>query len=428
MPPARSATDPRSTRGDCAIRSGTPSIRPPTSRGSATSVGPPGRRSTRARAATSAGRATRVAPRAALPRRRAPRPPAWSSGSFAFSTDTTAACNALYAQGLAAVRPPVFAWNHDGFDGYGLEGGAAAIAGSFYTGIVYPPEYQDALFFMDFNRRWLRYLTFDAQGHATVHNFGRDSTDGIVAVLQGPDTNLYVVTISTSSSEIRRIRYLGAGNTPPTAVAGATPTIGEVPLTVQFSSQGTFDPDAQPLGYSWDFGDGSAPATGANPTHVYQSGGSFTVTLTVTEQTAPFAARTAQLVVTVGSTPPLATITAAGRRQHVSDRRCRHVQRVRHVRRRPATARRALLGSAAAPQRAHPLQRPPGRLQRLVHRHRARRQHVLRDLPDGDGHADDRRHPMRRRSAAYRRHHARHQPGWPPHQLRGRGRARRLLR
>jgi PKD repeat protein len=38
------------------------------------------------------------------------------------------------------------------------------------------------------------------------------------------------------------------------------------------------------LTYSWDFGDGSDPVTDANPTHVYSTGGTFTVTLTATNE------------------------------------------------------------------------------------------------------------------------------------------------
>ena len=108
---------------------------------------------------------------------------------------------------------------------------------------------------------------------------------------------------------MRRIRYVGAGNTPPTAVANATPTIGTVPLAVTFSSLGSFDPDAQPLSYGWTFGDGGT-STQQHPTHTYAAAGVYTATLTVTELTSPFASRTASVVITVGNEPPLATITA----------------------------------------------------------------------------------------------------------------------
>jgi cysteine-rich repeat protein len=230
-------------------------------------------------------------------------------GSYSGNATTSAACAALYAQGLSAVRAPSFAYNHEGTDGAGGTGGASANGGSFYTGTVYPPQYQNALFILDYNRRWIRYLTFDGQGRATVNNFGREDAAGMVQVLPGPDTNLYVVVLNGAGSQVRRIRYVGAGNTPPTAVANATPTIGTAPLAVTFSSLGSFDPDGQPLSYSWSFGDGGT-STQQNPAHTYTAAGVYTATLTLRELTAPFATRTASVVITVGNEPPLATITA----------------------------------------------------------------------------------------------------------------------
>jgi PKD repeat protein len=230
-------------------------------------------------------------------------------GSYAANSATSTSCAALYAQGLGAVKAPIFAYSHDGTDSAGGTGGASANGGTFYTGTTYPPEFQNALFILDYNRRWIRYLTFDSQGKATVHNFGVESANGMVQILPGPDTNLYVVVLSVTGSQVRRIRYVGAGNTPPTAVANATPTIGTVPLTVVFSSLGSFDPDNQPLSYGWDFGDG-VTSTEQNPTHTYTAAGVYTATLTVTELTSPFASRSASVLITVGSEPPLATITA----------------------------------------------------------------------------------------------------------------------
>ena len=49
----------------------------------------------------------------------------------------------------------------------------------------------------------------------------------------------------------------GTPNQPPVAVAGATPTSGMAPLTVQFNSTGSSDPDGSIASYGWNFGDGS---------------------------------------------------------------------------------------------------------------------------------------------------------------------------
>lgn len=72
-------------------------------------------------------------------------------------------------------------------------------------------------------------------------------------------------------------------NQAPVAVATATPPEGPAPLSVQFSSAGSNDPDGGVIAsYFWDFGDGIT-STSANPTHSYVALGNFTATLKVTD-------------------------------------------------------------------------------------------------------------------------------------------------
>jgi PKD repeat protein len=58
-----------------------------------------------------------------------------------------------------------------------------------------------------------------------------------------------------------------------TATTSASPTVGSVPLTVNFTVNAAGG--LPPYNYSWNFGDGSG-ATGASPSHVYLSAGNFT--------------------------------------------------------------------------------------------------------------------------------------------------------
>jgi glucose/arabinose dehydrogenase/chitodextrinase len=220
-----------------------------------------------------------------------------------WTPETVPFCQALVAQGLGAVKAPVFSYFH------GLAGNASANAGAFYAGSTYPAAYQGALFIADYGRDWIRYLTFDAQGNATVHPFGvtAEAYAPPVQVIVGPDSNLYWMQYSGEGGAVRRIRYTGAGNTPPVVMIEADPTVGLTPLTVSFDSNASYDPDAQPLAYAWDFGDG-ATSNERNPSHTYLTAGTYDATLTLTEQSPPGASNSESVRITVGNNPPLAAI------------------------------------------------------------------------------------------------------------------------
>jgi PKD repeat protein len=78
--------------------------------------------------------------------------------------------------------------------------------------------------------------------------------------------------------------YSGSGgsNQPPVAVASANPNAGTAPLTVQFSSNGSYDPDGIITSYAWDFGDGNI-SSAANPSHTYTASGAYEAVLVVTD-------------------------------------------------------------------------------------------------------------------------------------------------
>ncbi|HEY8559133.1 MAG TPA: PKD domain-containing protein [Pyrinomonadaceae bacterium] len=87
----------------------------------------------------------------------------------------------------------------------------------------------------------------------------------------------------------------------PTAVASANPTSGTAPLNVAFTGSNSTDADGTIVGYSWNFGDGAAVSTLANPTHVYNSAGTFTAVLTVTDDSS--LSSTSSVQITVGAAP-----------------------------------------------------------------------------------------------------------------------------
>jgi len=89
---------------------------------------------------------------------------------------------------------------------------------------------------------------------------------------------------------------LGANkpNAAPTAAFTSTPT----GLGVAFDGRTSVDRDGTIASYGWDFGDGSAPASGATPSHTYAAGGTYTVTLTVTDDQGAVGTSTATVTVT----------------------------------------------------------------------------------------------------------------------------------
>jgi PKD repeat protein len=95
---------------------------------------------------------------------------------------------------------------------------------------------------------------------------------------------------------------------PPVAVATATPTSGNVPLIVGFDGGNSYDPDNSTIGYAWTFGDG-AVGTGAVTSHTYNSKGTYTAVLTVTD--ADGWSDTASVFITVNGPPTAPTGLAA---------------------------------------------------------------------------------------------------------------------
>jgi PKD repeat protein len=77
--------------------------------------------------------------------------------------------------------------------------------------------------------------------------------------------------------------YPAANNAvPPTAVLGASTVTGPAALTVNFFGSASVG-NGSIIGYQWSFGDGTS-STSADPAHTYATVGSFTASLTVTNQ------------------------------------------------------------------------------------------------------------------------------------------------
>lgn len=208
-------------------------------------------------------------------------------------------CQVLYGRGPSAVKPPLHVWDHSV--------GRTATGGAFYTGVAYPEPWRGAYFFADYGEGWIGTLRVDEQDALIPGSVTTFATDvgAPVGIDVGPDSNLFSIDIL--AGELRRIVYT-VGNTPPTAVATATPDNGGVPLRVRFSSAGSGDPDGDTLQYTWDFGDGTAPSSLAHPEHTYSTPGLYTVRLGVSDGRGGSASATVR--VSVGNHAPVVTLTA----------------------------------------------------------------------------------------------------------------------
>ncbi len=183
------------------------------------------------------------------------------------------------------------------------------------TSSVKFPQSMDGRYFAgEYGRRWIKAIALNADGTpGEISAFPWTGTQ-VMDMAFGPDGALYVLDYGTGSNNqgLWRIEYIGGGNRNPVARATADRTSGPNPLTVNFSSAGSSDPEGGALSYLWTFGDGTT-STAANPTKTYTANGTYTPTLRVTDPGG--LTGTASLVVTVGNAAPTINLTTPGNGQ-----------------------------------------------------------------------------------------------------------------
>lgn len=93
-------------------------------------------------------------------------------------------------------------------------------------------------------------------------------------------------------------------NHPPSALASASVTSGEYPLTVNFDGNASYDLDEDPLTFTWDFGNGTK-SNEPSPTYVFDKEGMFSVTLTVSDGVMNTVSEPILIKVTAPEAPPI---------------------------------------------------------------------------------------------------------------------------
>lgn len=187
------------------------------------------------------------------------------TGTFSGNTATVANIGAAGSP----VAGPQFAAN-------------ASTGGVFYNGNDFPANFRGTYFHADYGQGWIKNIVFDANHRPVQVNHFASGGRPVFIATHPTEGSLYYADIA--AGVVRKIFYAPGGNRPPVALATANVTLGSAPLTVQFSSGGSGDPDGQPLTYRWEFGDGTI-STAANPAHTFTGTGArrFDVRLTVTD-------------------------------------------------------------------------------------------------------------------------------------------------
>ncbi|MGD8394257.1 MAG: PKD domain-containing protein [Candidatus Eiseniibacteriota bacterium] len=161
-------------------------------------------------------------------------------------------------------------------------------------------------------------ITFDGSGSSdpdgTVESWGWQFGDGEIG--SGETTThsyataaTYTVTLTVTDNDAltsmcaTTATITGGGGEPPVCDAGG-PYAGAPDADITFDGSGSSDPDGTVESWDWMFGDGTT-GSGETTTHSYGTAGSYTVTLTVTDNDAMTSSCSTTATVTEEEVPPV---------------------------------------------------------------------------------------------------------------------------
>jgi cytochrome c len=207
------------------------------------------------------------------------------------------------------------------------EGGRNAMAGPVYysenfkgTATAFPDYFDGKLLIYDWMRNWMFMVSMDSTGAiADMEPFMPNTKfNNIMDLSYGPDGKLYMLEYGTAwfkqnlDARLVRIDYNG-GNRPPVATLAADKYNGALPLTVAFSTKGTYDPDGDDLKFELTADGKKYTSDDGNFSVTFKKAGVFNPEFTVTDSKENKSS--AKLQVTAGNEPPVVTaaITSANK-------------------------------------------------------------------------------------------------------------------
>ncbi len=142
--------------------------------------------------------------------------------------------------------------------------------------------------------QWVQFdgsASFDPDGTITAYswNFGAGTTGtGVSRYHQFTAPGTYTVTLTVTddgglTNSVSHTVQVTAPNQAPVAAFSYSPANPNVGAWVRFDGSASSDPDGSIAAYSWNFGDGGTSSTGPVVYHQFAAAGTYTVTLTVTD-------------------------------------------------------------------------------------------------------------------------------------------------
>ncbi len=146
------------------------------------------------------------------------------------------------------------------------QGGRNALVGGVYRRpedaedtVAWPSYFEGKLLISDFIRRQLHMVSMDEYGNATkIDGVAEDITFTSPLDMEfGPDGALYVLNYGSiwhsgsDDANITKVEYLGSGNRLPQVTISLDRGAGSIPLIINATTEGSFDPEGDDLTVDW---------------------------------------------------------------------------------------------------------------------------------------------------------------------------------